>query len=83
VALLRERRGWDIGALALILGGAIANILDRSLFEDVIDFLDFQNGDFRPFLIFNPADAAISVGAVIYLARALFMPERGLSPISK
>ena len=36
--LLRERRGWDIGALALILGGALGNILDRYLFGHVIDF---------------------------------------------
>ena len=76
VWLLRERRGWDIFGLALILGGAIGNIRDRYLYGYVIDFADLHIGGFRPFLIFNLADAAISIGVVIILARALFMSEK-------
>lgn len=44
--------------LALILGGAIGNLIDRLRFGHVIDFLDF-----RIWPVFNLADACISVGA--------------------
>ena len=43
----------------------------------MIDFADFHIGDFRPFLIFNVADAAITLGVVLILARALFLSEKG------
>ena len=51
-------------ALALIFGGALGNIVDRVRFGYVVDFADLHFGDFRPFLIFNVADAAIVVGVV-------------------
>jgi signal peptidase II len=76
VWLLRERKGWDIFAAALILGGAIGNIRDRVLYGYVIDYADFHIGGFRPFFIFNLADAAISIGVAIMLVRALFMREK-------
>ena len=59
-----------------MLGGALGNIYDRFRFGYVIDYADFHIGTFRPFLIFNLADAAITVGVVILLARALFMREK-------
>ena len=76
VWLLRERKLWDILPLGLILGGALGNIRDRVLLGYVIDFADLHFGQFRPFLIFNVADAAISIGVVIMLVRALFMREK-------
>ena len=76
VWLLRERKLFDIVGLALILGGALGNIHDRYSFGYVIDYADLHFGTFRPFLIFNVADAAISIGVVIILARALFMREK-------
>lgn len=76
VWILRERRMWDIAALSLILGGAIGNIRDRYLYGYVIDYADLHIGTFRPFLIFNVADAAITIGVVIILARALFIREK-------
>lgn len=72
VWLWRERRLGDTLALGLILGGALGNILDRIRFGFVVDFLDLHFGDWRPFLVFNLADAAISIGVVILLLRALF-----------
>ena len=46
-------------------------------FGYVVDFADLHFGDFRPFLVFNVADAAISIGVVILLLRAfLLRPER-------
>ena len=76
VWILREVKGWDIFGLSLILGGALGNIVDRYRFGYVVDFLDLHFGEFRPFLIFNLADAAITIGVVILLYRALFMGEK-------
>ncbi|KLI64796.1 signal peptidase II [Aurantiacibacter marinus] len=76
VWMMREKAFGDIAALALVLGGAIGNIRDRYLYGYVIDYADLHIGDFRPFLIFNVADAAITIGVVIILARALFIREK-------
>ena len=46
----------------------------------VIDYADFHIGSFRPFLVFNVADAAITIGVLIILARALFMREKPPAP---
>lgn len=73
VWLWRETSRGDVAALGLVLGGALGNILDRVRFGYVVDFLDLHFGDFRPFLVFNVADAAITVGVVILLGRALFV----------
>ena len=76
VWMMREKAGWDIAALALVLGGALGNIRDRSQLGYVIDYADFHIGEFRPFLIFNVADAAITIGVVIILARSFFLREK-------
>jgi signal peptidase II len=54
----------------MVLGGALGNILDRTLHGYVVDFLDLHFGETRPFLIFNVGDAAISIAVVILLLRA-------------
>jgi len=76
VWMLRETRGWDIAGLALILGGALGNIRDRYELGYVIDYADFHIGSFRPFLVFNIADAAITIGVVIILARSLLLRDK-------
>lgn len=76
VWMWREKRKWDIWALSLVLGGAMGNILDRARLGYVADFADLHFGDFRPFLIFNVADACISIGVVILLARALLLRDK-------
>lgn len=76
VWMLREKKLWDIIALGLVLGGALGNIRDRAVYGYVIDYADLHIGTFRPFLIFNIADAAISIGVVIILARAIFLREK-------
>lgn len=73
--LWRERQRDDAFALGLILGGAVGNILDRVRLGYVVDFLDLHFGDWSPFLIFNPADAAITIGVLILLLRALMMRQ--------
>ena len=80
VWLLRERKLPDIAGLALILGGALGNIHDRYSFGYVLDYADLHFGTFRPFLIFNVADACITIGVLIILARALFMREKPPQP---
>ena len=50
-------------ALACILGGAIGNVIDRTLHGYVVDFLDFHYAGWH-FPAFNVADSAISIGAV-------------------
>ena len=66
----REKHRGDQLALGMVLGGALGNILDRVRHGYVTDFADLHFGEFRPFLIFNVADAAISIGVVILLLRA-------------
>ena len=58
-------------AFALILGGAVGNIIDRLRFGYVIDFVDF-----RFWWVFNVADAAISVGVGLLLLRMVLHERR-------
>jgi len=53
-------------ALALVLGGAIGNVIDRVVHGAVVDFLDFHYGGWH-FWAFNVADSAISVGVALLL----------------
>ncbi len=53
-------------ALALILGGALGNVIDRLAYGHVIDFLDFHVAGWH-WPAFNVADSAITVGAVLLI----------------
>jgi len=70
--LLRKTRGRTLFcvALALILGGAVGNLIDRVLYGYVIDFLDFYVGRWH-WPVFNVADSAITVGAVLLVLDSL------------
>lgn len=70
VWMWRERDRSDQMALGLVLGGALGNILDRVRFGYVVDFCDLHFGEWRPFLVFNVADAAITIGVLVLLVRA-------------
>lgn len=76
VWLLREKQLGDIIPLGLILGGAAGNIHDRVLYGYVLDYADLHFGTFRPFLVFNLADACITIGVVIILARSFLIREK-------
>jgi signal peptidase II len=78
--MFREKNRQDVMALGLILGGALGNIVDRVRFGYVVDYADLHFGDFRPFLVFNVADAAITIGVVILLLRALLVREQPKVP---
>ena len=66
----REKNRIDQVALGMVLGGALGNILDRVRHGYVVDFADLHFGTFRPFLVFNVGDAAISIAVLILLLRA-------------
>ena len=61
-------------ALALILGGAIGNLIDRLRFDAVVDFLDFHYAGHH-FPAFNVADSAISVGVACLLLHEIRRPK--------
>lgn len=73
--LLRKAEGRPLfaSALALILGGAIGNVIDRLLYGHVIDFLDFYLGSWH-WPAFNVADSAITVGAALLIWDSLRKP---------
>jgi signal peptidase II len=74
--LWREKNRGDTVALALVLGGALGNIVDRVRYGYVADFADLHIGQWRPFLIFNVADAAITIGVLLLLVRALLTRDK-------
>jgi signal peptidase II len=78
--MVREKNRADMLALALVLGGALGNIVDRMRFGYVVDYADLHFGEWRPFLVFNVADAAITIGVLILLIRALFVREKKSAP---
>jgi signal peptidase II len=77
VWMWREKLRGDVLALSLVLGGAVGNITDRVRYGYVVDYADLHFGEFRPFQIFNLADACITFGVLILLARAFLMREKG------
>jgi signal peptidase II len=78
VWLLRLRRGAHsllACGLALVLGGALGNVIDRIRLGHVIDFIHFH-WDRAYFPAFNVADSAITVGAACLLLDALLEGRR-------
>lgn len=76
VWMWREKLRGDVLALSMVLGGALGNIVDRVRYGYVVDYADLHFGTFRPFYIFNLADACITIGVLILLARAFLMREK-------
>ena len=64
--------------LALVLGGAIGNLIDRIVLGHVTDFIQVWFGSWA-FPSFNVADAGISVGAALLIIDALFFSGREAS----
>jgi signal peptidase II len=69
---------WTALALALILGGAAGNLVDRVVYGHVIDFIDVFYGSWH-WPTFNIADSAITAGAVLLLLEA-FTGRHGDAP---
>lgn len=68
---MQKHERWLSLSIALILGGAIGNLIDRAVYGYVVDFIQvyWQNSYFPSF---NIADAAISCGTVLLLGLTLF-----------
>ena len=62
-------------SLALILGGAVGNMIDRIRFGEVVDFLDVHWYDHH-WPAFNIADSAISIGVALLIINMLFEKEK-------
>jgi hypothetical protein len=72
---LRARNRWELTALALLVGGAIGNLVDRIRRRYVVDYLNVFIGPYhRP--TFNLADMTITVGVTIW-ARLIIRPPKG------
>jgi signal peptidase II len=74
--LFRAERQMTALALAMVVGGAVGNLIDRARFGAVVDFIDFSGPWFGMMIgswkvgfpwIFNVADASITCGAVALL----------------
>ena len=67
--LLKKHAGQRLfcWALAMIMGGAIGNVIDRIMYGHVIDFLDFHWKSWGHFPAFNLADSAIFLGAALFI----------------
>ena len=68
--------------VALILAGAIGNLIDRILLGEVVDFLDFMIGDFH-WYVFNLADSCVTVGLGFVLYDSLILNRKKSSQIEQ
>ncbi|KAB2928969.1 MAG: lipoprotein signal peptidase [Candidatus Contendobacter sp.] len=73
---LKPGEQWLAAALALILGGAVGNLIDRAWLGQVIDFIQLYY-DRWYFPAFNIADSAITVGAVLLVLDSLWSRNAG------
>jgi signal peptidase II len=71
--VLAEGTWADLGAVGLIFGGAVGNLIDRARFGAVVDFVDLHLRGYH-WPAFNVADSAISVGVVLLALRLLARP---------
>ena len=64
--------------IALILAGAIGNLIDRVFMGEVVDFLDFMVGDYH-WYVFNIADSCVTVGMGFVLYDSLILERKRLA----
>ena len=82
--LWKEREGHPLVkyGLALILSGAIGNLIDRFLYGKVVDFLDLMIGDLH-WYIFNIADSSVTIGMVLFIMHSIIYESSHLKNESK
>ncbi len=68
----QKQYAWLIADMALVMAGAVGNLIDRIVFGFVIDFFYFSLIDFP---VFNVADIYVTVGAILFFVLYLFYPE--------
>ena len=59
----------------LIIGGALGNLIDRYLYEAVLDFIDFHYMNYH-WYVFNIADITISLGCILIIFLELFFEKK-------
>ena len=69
------KRAWLRIALALVIGGALGNVIDRLHLGWVVDFIDFYFWGWH-WPAFNIADSAITIGVIILVIDGLFTPKK-------
>ena len=74
---IKEKDNLVLISVAMIIGGAIGNLIDRIRFQKVIDFLDFYMGRYH-WPAFNIADSAITAGTMILVFTILFSGRKGI-----
>ena len=72
--MFKEKDSLSRTALALILGGAVGNIIDRIRLGAVVDFLDFHAFGYH-WPAFNVADSAICIGVMLLLYQMIFIKK--------
>lgn len=73
--LKSEKSSMAQGALGLVIGGALGNVLDRLRFGAVFDFLDFHYQDWH-WPAFNVADSLICVGVFLLIWQNIFSHQK-------
>jgi signal peptidase II len=76
---LPKDRKWEAAAWALVLGGALGNLIDRISYGYVIDFLDAYYQQWH-FPAFNVADSAITIGVAMLLIDVVLASRRAPRP---
>ena len=72
VLISEKLRKYETFALLMILSGGLGNLIDRSLWGHVIDFIHLYYENYS-FYIFNLADTFITIGVIIYILDLLAM----------
>ncbi|MDP6168928.1 MAG: signal peptidase II [Candidatus Marinimicrobia bacterium] len=72
--LWKERNGHPFVkyGLALILSGAVGNLIDRLLYGKVVDFMDIMIGDLH-WYIFNIADSSVTIGMALFIIHSFLI----------
>ena len=70
ISRVPDNKHYERLALALILGGALGNLIDRMMLGYVVDFLDFHWSGIH-FPAFNVADSCITLGAILLIVDSL------------
>lgn len=78
--MLKETDRLKIAAIALIIGGAVGNVVDRIRFGAVLDFLDFHYQNLH-WPAFNLADSFICIGVFILIFMEIFSKKKGLNEV--
>ena len=75
--LWKEKNGHPLMkyGLALILSGAIGNLIDRLLYGKVVDFLDLMIGNFH-WYIFNVADSSVTIGMILFIIHSIYIEQK-------